>query len=85
MRGNATRNDLNKLERLLINIDTLDHTINEQDLVKIQEELMFFYAPPQTYYTINFYRAYSAEDLTSLHSVIVSLKIFFLFWLHVCD
>lgn len=72
--GNATTSDLVKATELLNSIDPLDHTINEQDLLKLHEELVKFLTPSQTDYTITFYRTYSAEDLSSLHTVVVSLR-----------
>lgn len=71
--GNATSSDLDKAENLLNSIDTLEHTINEEDLLKLHSELLKFLIPKLSNYTARFYQAYSAEDSTLLHVAIVSI------------
>lgn len=75
--GNATSSDLYKAENLLNSIDTLEHTINEEDLLKLHGELSKFLTPKLSNYTARFYQAYSAENSILLHGAIVSFFLYF--------
>lgn len=70
--GKATKSDLANVKNALNSIDTIDHEINGQDLLELQEKFNKFYTPSQVNYTINFYRAYGT-DTTALPYAIVSL------------